>query len=95
MKADGVLISGNSFVECAGTVTLRHGNGSTVRGNVIAGKLKKETGGIRVYGSRHQILDNVIIGTTGRAGRRHRTDGRRKSTAGFRLPTGGRCFPAG
>lgn len=33
---------------------------------MIAGKLKKETGGIRVYGDNHQILDNVIIGTTGR-----------------------------
>jgi poly(beta-D-mannuronate) lyase len=67
VKSDNNLISENSFVECAGTITLRHGDGSTISRNVIAGKLKKETGGIRVYGARHQILENVIIGTTGRA----------------------------
>ena len=66
VKSDNNLISDNSFVECAGTITLRHGDGSTVSRNVIAGKLKKETGGIRVYGARHQVLDNVVIGTTGR-----------------------------
>ena len=67
VKSDNNMISENSFIECAGTITLRHGDGSTVSRNVIAGKLKKETGGIRVYGARHQILENVIIGTTGRA----------------------------
>lgn len=68
VKSDNNLITENSFVECAGTVTLRHGNGSTVSRNIIAGKLKPETGGIRVYGAQHKILENVIIGTTGRAG---------------------------
>lgn len=67
VKSDNNLITENSFIECAGTITLRHGDGSTVSRNVIAGKLKKETGGIRVYGTRHKVLENVIIGTTGRA----------------------------
>ena len=68
VKSGNNLITENSLIECAGTITLRHGDGSTVSRNVIAGKLKKETGGIRVYGTQHQVLDNVIIGTTGRAG---------------------------
>ena len=66
VKAGSNIVRGNSFVECAGTVTLRHGNGTEVANNVIAGKRKKETGGIRVYGERHRISGNTIIGTTGR-----------------------------
>jgi len=66
VKSGANTVRGNSFVECAGTVTLRHGNGNQVSGNVFAGKLKKETGGIRIYGSDHRVTENVIIGTTGR-----------------------------
>ena len=66
VKSGANIVRGNCFVECAGTVTLRHGNGSEVSGNVFAGKQKKETGGIRIYGSQHRVTDNVIIGTTGR-----------------------------
>lgn len=66
VKCGANIVRGNCFVECAGTVTLRHGNDNEVSGNVFAGKLKKDTGGIRIYGSNHRITENVIIGTTGR-----------------------------
>ncbi len=68
VKSGKNIISGNTFDECAGTLTLRHGNGNTVERNLFLGKNKKETGGIRIYGVGHRIGGNVIIGTTGRAG---------------------------
>ncbi len=66
VKSGANIVRGNSFDQCAGTLTLRHGNGNEVSGNVFAGKLKKETGGIRIYGSNHRVTQNVLIGTTGR-----------------------------
>ncbi len=68
VKAGANTIRNNTLLECAGTITLRHGHGSLVEGNLIAGKMKKETGGIRVYDSNHVIRGNAIIGTTGRSG---------------------------
>ncbi len=68
VKSGKNLIRANTFDECAGTLTLRHGSGTTVERNLFIGRQKKETGGIRVYGADHLIGGNVIIGTTGRAG---------------------------
>ncbi len=68
VKSGKNIIKGNTFDECAGTLTLRHGNGSTVERNLFVGRQKKETGGIRIYGADHLIGANAIIGTGGRAG---------------------------
>lgn len=68
VKAGQNTISGNTFDHCAGTLTLRHGDGTHVVGNLFAGRRKKETGGIRIYGKEHRVSGNAIIGTTGRAG---------------------------
>ncbi|NNE90246.1 MAG: alginate lyase [Verrucomicrobiales bacterium] len=66
VKCGRNTIRGNTFMQCAGTLTLRHGNASLVEGNLFAGKRKKETGGIRVYGKDHVVRGNAIIGTMNR-----------------------------
>jgi poly(beta-D-mannuronate) lyase len=50
----------NTFVDCEGTLTLRHGNRCTVEGNFFLGHHKRETGGIRVIGEDHKILRNYL-----------------------------------
>jgi len=44
---------------------LRHGDGNVVERNVILGKGKPETGGIRIINARHIVRDNYIEGVTG------------------------------
>ena len=68
VKSGKNLIKENTFTECAGTVTLRHGNGTRVEKNHFIGKNKAKTGGIRVYGSGHVISGNIAIGTAARDG---------------------------
>lgn len=50
----------NTFRECAGTLTLRHGNRCTVTGNFFLGNLKRGSGGIRVIGEDHVVVNNYI-----------------------------------
>ncbi|MCB1229625.1 MAG: polysaccharide lyase 6 family protein [Verrucomicrobiae bacterium] len=66
VKAGRCVIEGNTFKKCAGTLSLRHGNGSRVTGNLFAGMNKKATGGLRVYGANHLVTGNLFIGLTGR-----------------------------
>ncbi len=66
-KSGANIFRRNTFRECAGTLTLRHGNGSLVEENYFDGGGKKETGGVRVYGENHIIRGNYITRTTGRA----------------------------
>lgn len=54
----------NTFLRCAGALTLRHGNGSLVRGNVFLGEGKAGTAGIRVIGADHRLIDNHFEGLT-------------------------------
>lgn len=68
VKSGACLLQDNTFAECAGTLTLRHGRGSRVERNLFAGKRKDGTGGVRVYGSGHIVRGNVFIGLTGRGG---------------------------
>lgn len=68
VKAGNNAISGNTFNQCAGTLTLRHGNSSRVERNLFIGKRKAGTGGVRVYGANHVVSGNVFIGTMGRGG---------------------------
>lgn len=57
----------NTFLRSAGTLTLRQGKRCVVDGNFFLGEGKKGTGGIRVIGEQHLIVNNYIEGTTGRA----------------------------
>lgn len=57
----------NTFREAAGTLTLRHGNRATVEGNFFLGGGKNATGGIRVIGEDHVIINNYIADVDDRA----------------------------
>lgn len=50
----------NTFRESAGTLTLRHGNANTVEGNFFLGEGREGSGGIRVVGEDHTIINNYI-----------------------------------
>jgi len=52
----------NTFLDCAGMFTLRHGNRCLVEGNFFIGHHKRGTGGIRVIGENHTIVNNYIDG---------------------------------
>lgn len=52
----------NTFLECGGMLTLRHGNRNTIDGNFFLGRGKKDSGGIRVIGEDHVIINNYIEG---------------------------------
>jgi len=52
----------NTFLNCAGMLTLRHGNRATVDGNFFIGNHKRGSGGIRVIGEDHVITNNYMEG---------------------------------
>ena len=52
----------NTFLDCAGMLTLRHGNRCVVEGNFFIGHHKRGSGGIRVIGDDHVIINNYIDG---------------------------------
>jgi poly(beta-D-mannuronate) lyase len=58
----------NTFVECAGALTLRHGNGCVVEGNYFFGNGKASTGGVRVMGEDHSVINNYFQDLTGSGG---------------------------
>lgn len=67
-KSCANVFRGNTFLRCAGTLTLRHGDRCAVEGNFFLGGGRKETGGVRVMGEGHRVVNNYFSGTTGRAG---------------------------
>ncbi|HHW10928.1 MAG TPA: hypothetical protein GXX29_13255 [Firmicutes bacterium] len=58
VKSGGNHIRYNTFLECEGAVTFRHGNDNQAYGNFFLGNNKPSTGGIRVYGRGHKIYNN-------------------------------------
>ena len=52
----------NTFLDCAGMLTLRHGNRCLVEGNFFLGHHKRGSGGIRVIGDDHVVINNYIDG---------------------------------
>jgi poly(beta-D-mannuronate) lyase len=61
-KSCGNVYRFNTFLDCAGMFTLRHGNRCTVEGNFFLGHHKKGSGGIRVIGEDHTVVNNYIEG---------------------------------
>jgi len=61
-KACGNVYRSNTFRECAGLLTLRHGNRCRVEGNFFFGKGIRGSGGIRVIGEDHVVVNNYIDG---------------------------------
>lgn len=56
----------NTFVSCRGALVLRHGNRCLVEGNWFFGHGRPGTGGIRVIGEDHRIVNNYLDGLAGR-----------------------------
>ena len=50
----------NTFLASKGTLTLRHGNGALVEGNFFLGNRLPNTGGIRVIGEDHVVVNNYL-----------------------------------
>jgi len=63
------IYRGNTFVECAGTLSLRFGNRCVVEGNYFLGNGKTNTGGVRVLGEQHQVYNNYFADLMGSSGR--------------------------
>jgi poly(beta-D-mannuronate) lyase len=61
-KSCGNIYRCNTFLDCAGMFTLRHGNGCRVEGNFFLGHRKRGSGGIRVIGEDHVLVNNYIDG---------------------------------
>ena len=68
VKAGGNILRNNTFLESAGTLTLRHGDGNVVEGNYFIGNEKAGSGGVRVIGEDQTIVNNYFEGLDGRAG---------------------------
>ena len=66
-KSEDNIYRFNTFRNCAGTLTLRHGGGATVAGNFFLGENKDRSGGIRVIDSDHVIVNNYIENIDDRA----------------------------
>lgn len=60
------LYTNNTFTECDGCLTLRHGNGCTVEGNYFFGNNVANTGGVRIIGEQHKIYNNYFQNLTGK-----------------------------
>ena len=59
----------NTFVDCEGALTLRHGNRCTVQGNFFFGHGRPLTGGVRIMGEGHRIYNNYFQDLAGGATR--------------------------
>ncbi|RXP45218.1 T9SS C-terminal target domain-containing protein [Lutibacter sp. HS1-25] len=75
VKSSDNIIRHNTFIKSYGTLSLRHGNRNRVEGNYFFGGEKEiglspdgatlYTGGIRVYGKDHVIINNYFEGLNG------------------------------
>jgi poly(beta-D-mannuronate) lyase len=68
-KSCGNVYRYNTFTSCKGTLTLRHGNRCRVEGNFFFGNNVSNSGGIRIIGEDHVVVNNYVAGTTGTASR--------------------------
>jgi poly(beta-D-mannuronate) lyase len=79
IKSSDNTIRHNTFRECLGSLSLRHGNRNTVDGNYILGNGRTGafldstgktwtlgTGGVRFYGNGMRIINNYFEGLTGK-----------------------------
>ena len=55
----------NTFYECQGTLTMRHGNETMVDNNYFFGNKKANTGGIRIINETQTVVNNYCEGLTG------------------------------
>lgn len=61
-KSGENVYRGNTFRNCDGMLTLRHGDRNVVDGNFFFGEGKPNSGGIRIIGEDHVVTNNYIEG---------------------------------
>lgn len=59
------IFRNNTFYECQGTLTMRHGNETLVENNYFFGNRKANTGGIRIINETQTVNNNYCEGLTG------------------------------
>ena len=59
----------NTFVDCEGALSLRHGNRSIVEANYFFGHHKTNTGGVRIVGDDHKVFNNYFMDLGGSSSR--------------------------
>ncbi len=59
-KSCGNKFLDNTFYECKGTLTYRHGNDNIAEGNFFIGNNKDYTGGIRIINKRNKAINNYF-----------------------------------
>lgn len=59
----------NTFLNCEGAMTLRHGNDCKVEANYFLGNNRKNTGGVRVIGEGHRVMNNYFADLAGEEAR--------------------------
>ena len=64
-KSCGNMYRGNTFVSSGGALTLRHGNRCRVEGNFFFGNMVSNSGGIRVIGEDHVVVNNYMADLAG------------------------------
>lgn len=64
-KSCGNVFKSNVFIECQGTLTMRHGTNTLVENNYFLGNRKPNTGGIRVINETQTVRNNYCYGLTG------------------------------
>jgi poly(beta-D-mannuronate) lyase len=64
-KSCGNVYRSNTFRSCQGTLTLRHGNRCTVEGNFFFANNATNSGGIRIIGEDHLVMNNYVANTGG------------------------------
>ena len=64
-KSCGNTFRNNTFLECKGTLTYRHGNDNIAEGNFFLGNNVEHTGGIRIINKRNHAINNYFYGLKG------------------------------
>lgn len=64
-KSCGNSYRNNVFFECEGSMVLRHGKDCLVEGNIFLGNNKDFSGGVRVIGENHTIVNNYFYQVKG------------------------------
>ncbi len=67
-KSSNNIYRYNTFRDMRATLTLRHGNDATVEGNFFLGENQDGSGGVRVIGQRHKIINNYFNGVDDNGG---------------------------
>ena len=67
-KSCGNMYCYNTFRASKGMLTLRHGNGCLVEGNFFFGDGVEKTGGVRIIGEDHVVVNNYFEGLLGTGG---------------------------